>query len=123
MTRTFAYRVGTHAAFKTAMLDAISSSLSPALQGLRTRLDEDVSIALCDAIAMLADNLSFYQERLVAEAYLNTALDMRSVRELAALIGYRPAPGLAASTWVAFTLEQPIDAADQSRTLTIPART
>jgi hypothetical protein len=123
MTKNFAYRVGTHAAFKTAMLDAISRSLSPALQGLRTQLDEDFSIALSDAIAVLADNLSFYQERLAAESYLNTAIDLRSVRELAALIGYRPAPGVAASTWVAFTIEEPPDAADRSRQLIVPART
>jgi hypothetical protein len=123
MNKSFAYRLGTHAAFKTAMLDAIAKSLHPALRGLRTRSDDDFSIALCDAVAVLADNLSFYQERLATESYLNTAIDLRSVRELAALIGYRPAPGLAASTWVAFTLEQPLDAADRSRALTIPSQT
>ena len=123
MKKTFAYRVGNHAAFKADMLTAIAKSLPPALQGLRTRSDDDFSIALCDAVAVLADNLSFYQERLAAESYLNTAIDLRSVRELAALIGYRPAPGVAASTWVAFTIEEPPDTADRSRELTVPART
>ncbi len=123
MKRNFAYRLGTHAEFKAAMMAALSRSIDPALFGLRTRSDDDFSIALCDAVAMLADNLSFYQERLAAESYLGTALDLRSVRELAALIGYRPAPGVAASTWVAFTLEQPLEAADRSRVVTVPART
>jgi hypothetical protein len=123
MNKGLAYRLGTHADFKADMLDAIAKSLHPSLQGLRTRSDEDFSIALCDAVAVLADNLSFYQERLATESYLETAIDLRSVRELAALIGYRPAPGVAASTWVAFTLEQPLDPADQSRALAIPART
>ena len=123
MNRSVAYRIGTHAAFKADMLDAIAKSQHPSLQGLRTRSDEDFSIALCDAIAVLADNLSFYQERLATESYLETAIDLRSVRELAALIGYRPAPGVAACTWVAFTLEQPLDPEDQSRAQAIPART
>ena len=68
MIKSFAYRIGTHAAFKAAMLAAIAKSAHPALQGLRTRSDEDFSIALCDAVAVLADNLSFYQERLASHA-------------------------------------------------------
>ncbi|HEY6508420.1 MAG TPA: putative baseplate assembly protein, partial [Vicinamibacterales bacterium] len=50
--------------------------------------------------------LGFYQERLVTESFLRTAVDRASVLELARLIGYQLAPGLAASTWLAFTVQE-----------------
>lgn len=99
-----AYRAGTHASFKASMLAALSDPAYPALAGLRTRDDTDFSIALLDAWASAADILTFYQERLANEAYLRTAVERRSVIELARLVGYRPSPGVAASTFLAFTL-------------------
>ncbi|HLN14329.1 MAG TPA: hypothetical protein VK587_14120, partial [bacterium] len=99
-----AYRVGTHNAFKASMLAALSDPSLPALAALRTRDDSDFSIALLDAWASAADNLTFYQERLANEAYLRTAVEQRSVIELARLVGYRPSPGVAASAFLAFTL-------------------
>jgi len=99
-----AYRVGTHNAFKASMLAALSDPSLPALAALRTRDDSDFSIALLDAWASAADILTFYQERLANEAYLRTAVEQRSVIELARLVGYRPSPGVAASAFLAFTL-------------------
>ena len=98
-----AYRVGTQPTFKASMLAALSD---PAfgLGALRTRDDADFSIALLDAWACVSDVLTFYQERLANEAYLRTAVQPRSVIELARLVGYRPSPGVAASTFLAFTL-------------------
>src|SRR5512139_2983732 len=77
-----AYRVGTHASFKAAALARLSSGDFPALAGLATRKDNDYSIALCDSFAVLADVLTFYQERVANESYLRTATERRSVREL-----------------------------------------
>ena len=99
------YRVGTHGQFKSSMLAELSSSALPATQDLRTRADDDFTIALLDATAMVADVLTFYQERLVNESFLRTASERRSVLELARLIGYELHPGVAASTVLAFTLE------------------
>jgi hypothetical protein len=99
-----AYRVGTHARFKASMLATLSDPDLLGLAGLRTRDDGDFSIALLDAWAVTADILSFYQERIANESYLRTAVDQRSVFELARLVGYRPSPGVAASAFVAFTL-------------------
>lgn len=104
--RAIAYRVGTHASFKASLLTSLSSSNVLALQGLTTRDDQDFSIALCDALAAGLDVLSFYQERIASENLLRTATERRSIVELARLIGYQPAPGLAASTALAFTLQE-----------------
>jgi hypothetical protein len=98
------YRVGTHAEFKASMLAALSDPENAALAPLRTREDSDLTIALIDAWAVSADILSFYIERIANEAYLRTAVDQRSVFELARLVGYRPSPGVAASAFLAFTL-------------------
>jgi hypothetical protein len=100
-----AYRAGTWATFKESMLARLSSSDYPALSRLRTRDDDDFSIAFLDATAVVLDILTFYQERLAHESYLGTAVQLRSLVELARLIGYQPAPGVSASTYLAFTLK------------------
>ena len=103
--RAVAYRVGVHATFKASLLARLTSSELPALDALGTREDADFTIALCDALATTLDVLSFYQERLANEHFLRTATERRSVLELARLIGYELAPGVAASTHLAFTLQ------------------
>jgi hypothetical protein len=101
-----AYRVGTHALFKESLLAALSSSRHPALADLKTRDDDDFSVALVDAFSCMADVLTFYQERFANEAWLRTADERLSLRELARLIGYQLAPGVAADAMLAFTLEE-----------------
>lgn len=100
------YRVGTYATFKESLQASLSRSRLSALQGLTTRDDADFTIALCDALATSLDVLTFYQERIANENLLRTATERRSILELARLIGYQPTPGLAASTWLAFTLQE-----------------
>ncbi len=100
-----AYRVGTHSQFKKSMLAALSDITRPALQNLKTRDDDDFSIALLDAAATMADVLTFYQERIANESYMRTATERRSLLELARLIGYELRPGVAANTLLAFTMD------------------
>src|SRR5579859_965445 len=100
------YRVGAWASFKESMLARLSSSDYPALQALKTRADDDFTVAFLDATAIVLDILSFYQERLVNESYLRTATQVRSLTELSRLIGHQPAPGVAAATYLAFNLRQ-----------------
>src|SRR5919205_2792438 len=110
-----AYRVGTHATFLSTMLAQLSAHRFEAdgagaqaprpLRGLKTRETSDPSVALLDAWATVADVLTFYQERIANEGYLRTATERRSVTELANLVGYRPRPGVSASTYLAYTLE------------------
>ena len=111
-----AYRCGTHAQFKQSMLAALSSSGPDALHDLKTREDDDFSIALLDAWAITADVLTFYQERVATESYLRTATERVSLLQLARLIGYELRPGVAASASLAFTLE---DTAGAPRSATI----
>jgi predicted phage baseplate assembly protein len=111
------YRAGTHATFLESMLarlanlaielpsaDGSDKTLIYPLQQLTTRDPADPTIALLDAWAMVADVLTFYQERIANEGYLMTALERRSVLELARLVGYRLRPGLSASVYLAFTV-------------------
>jgi hypothetical protein len=88
------------------MLARLSAADLPALAALRTRENDDFSVALFDAWATVADVLTFYQERLANESYLRTATERRSLLELARLIGYELRPGVAASTYLAFALEE-----------------
>ncbi len=119
------YRVGTWSGFRETMLARLSSSDYPALAGLKTRADDDFTIAFLDASAIVFDILTFYQERLANESYLRTAGQLRSLSELSRLIGYQPSPGVSASTYLAFTLKdapgQPVD--PTAPALTIPQGT
>jgi len=99
------YRIGTYASFLETMLARLSSSDYPALAALRTRAADDPAIALLDAWAVVADVLTFYNERLINEGYLRTATERRSILELARLVGYKLRPGVAASVYLAYTLD------------------
>ena len=99
------YRVGTHSQFQASLIAALSDSSQPALRGLQTRAADDFSIALLDAASTMADVLTFYQERVANESFLRTATERRSLLELARLIGYELRPGVAASTFLAFTMD------------------
>jgi hypothetical protein len=113
------YRVGVHGTFLRRML-ALLPNWPPRfatagengdqpdgqpLSRLTTRSGDDPSIAILDVWATLADVLTFYQERIANEGFLRTATERRSVLELARTIGYELNPGVAAGTFVAFTVE------------------
>jgi hypothetical protein len=99
------YRIGTHATFLETMKARLSSSDYPALSKVTVRETTDPAIAWLDAWAMVGDVLCFYQERIANEGYLRTATERRSVLELARLVGYRPRPGVAATVYLAYTID------------------
>lgn len=134
------YRVGTHSAFFETMLARLSNSyLETAeidaagnqtgskiypLKNLNTRASDDPSIALLDASAIMLDVLTFYQERIVNEGYLKTANERRSILELARLVGYTLRPGVAASVFLAYTMDdnsEPVEIPIGARAQSIPA--
>jgi uncharacterized phage protein gp47/JayE len=102
-----AYRSGTHSDFLASMLAGLSRTGRPALARLRTRDTDDPTIALLDAWAVACDVLTFYSDRLANESYLRTAVERTSLQELGKLVAYRLNPGMAAETWLAFSLERP----------------
>lgn len=110
------YRIGTYGLFFQRMLDQIHSysipdgsvNLPHPLAVLTTRAESDPVIALLDAWAVIADVLTFYQERIANEGFLRTAIERRSILELAREIGYELSPGVAASAYLQFTVEEVI---------------
>jgi hypothetical protein len=134
------YRIGTHSAFLETMLARLSNSYLESagfdaasnptkvriypLKNLNTRASDDPSIALLDASAMMLDVLSFYQERIVNEGYLKTATERRSILELARLVGYTLRPGVSASVYLAYTMDdnsEPVEIPIGARSQSIPA--
>jgi hypothetical protein len=114
-----AYRVGTHARFKGSMLAHLSDPRLRALRDLNTRDDDDFAVALLDAWASVADVLTFYSERIANESYLRTATERVSLLHLARLIGYELAPGVAASTYLSFELEDTPEVPSVPRVVTL----
>ncbi|MBO9205505.1 MULTISPECIES: putative baseplate assembly protein [Niastella] len=104
--KAITYRVGTHAQFKESLLAQLTISRLRALRELTTRNNDDFTIAVLDAWATVADVLTFYQERIANELYLDTATEEFSIVQLARLIGYQLRPGVAAGTCLAFTLDE-----------------
>lgn len=112
------YRIGTQPEFLDRMLWRVPRQQVPArdgmsashpLRGLRPDRAGEPTGGLIDAFACSLDVLSFYSERIANEGYLPTARERRSMIELAAAIGYKLGPGVAAGTWLAFTVEDKDD--------------
>ncbi|TDH62150.1 putative baseplate assembly protein [Dankookia rubra] len=101
------YRPGGWASFREAMLARLADPAAPfrPLNALRTRTPDDPMVALLDAFACAGEVLGFYQERLANEGFLRTATEPRSLEELGKLTGYRSRPGVAASVFLAYTLD------------------
>ncbi|MFZ1467456.1 MAG: putative baseplate assembly protein [Paracoccaceae bacterium] len=109
-----AYRITTQPEAQARMLYSLprqsvtdpdtAADLQP-LAALRTRNLQDPTISLLDAWAMACDVVSFYAERIANEGYIGTATHRRSVLELARMIGYELAPGVASGVHLAFSVE------------------
>jgi predicted phage baseplate assembly protein len=112
------YRAGTYSQFLASMRARLSSPAYPALAGLTARDTGDPAIALLDGWAIAADILAFYTERLANEGYLRTAALDQSLQLLGRLVGYQPRPGLAAGTFLSYTLDK--DPSGRDTTVTIP---
>lgn len=113
-----AWRIRRHPELFAAMTAAIGRTTL--LRALTTREREDLTIALLDAWAAVLDVLTFYTERIANEGYLGTAVERRSLAELAAMVGYELQPGVAAEAALAFDLERAVGAPEA---VTVPAGT
>jgi hypothetical protein len=105
------YRIGRYSDFRAQMLSLLDQS--PLLRGWTHRQADDPGIALIEGAAILGDILTFYQELYANEAWLGTATWPQSIAAIVRLIGYRPAPGLGGTGYVAFEI-------DGSATATVP---
>jgi hypothetical protein len=63
----------------------------------RERSEADFGVMFMEALCCLADDLSYTQDRIAAEAAINTATQRRSMVRLARLVDYEPTPATASS--------------------------
>jgi hypothetical protein len=84
------------------------------------RSPADLGVLLVDLFSYMGDVISYYQDRLAGEAFLDTAVERRSVMYLLRLIGYE----LAAPTAAAAELDLVFNAPGQGQptTVTVPNR-
>ncbi|HPR65522.1 MAG TPA: putative baseplate assembly protein [Methanothrix sp.] len=115
------YRLDTHSGFFRRALSKLHLQKVPdksqPLRDLTTRSRDDPAIAFLDAWALVADVLTFYQERAANEGFLRTLQERRSALELARAIGYELKPGVAASVHLAFSME---DSPGSPKTTLVP---
>ena len=62
------------------------------------RSEADLGVVLMEVLAAMADELSYYQDRVSAEATIQTATQRLSVVRHARLVDYEPAPATVATT-------------------------
>ena len=92
------YLAKDYASFRQALLDLVPT-LVP---GWVERREADLGITLVELLAYVGDQLSYFQDAVATEAYLETARQRISVRRHARLIDYHMHDGASARTIVQF---------------------
>lgn len=90
------YLAKDYASFRQLILDRLTVTVPD----WRERHEADVGIALVEVLAYAADHLSYYQDAVATEAYLNTARQRISVRRHTRLVDHQLHEGLNARAWV-----------------------
>jgi uncharacterized phage protein gp47/JayE len=90
------YLAKDYASFRQLILDR----LSYLLPDWKTRNAADLGVTLAELIAFRADELSYWQDAVATEAYLDTARQRRSLRRHALLVDYRISEGRNARSWL-----------------------
>jgi hypothetical protein len=90
------YLAKDYASFRQVILDR----LSLVMPDWRERHVPDIGIALVEVLAYAADHLSYYQDAVATEAYLDTARQRISIRRHARLVDYLMHEGCNARAWV-----------------------
>lgn len=90
------YLVKDYAGFRRLMLDRLSRLVPE----WRQRTPADLGVALTELLADTADQLSYWQDAVATEAYLETARLRTSLRRHALLVDYRMHEGCNARAWV-----------------------
>ena len=101
------YLAKDYASFRKLMLDR----LSVVTPDWRSRQAADLGVTVVEALAYVADELSYYQDAVASEAYLGTARQRISIRRHARLLDYRLHEGCNARAFVCLEVE-PASAAD-----------
>ncbi|MFO1207109.1 MAG: putative baseplate assembly protein [Burkholderiales bacterium] len=109
------YLAKDYASFRRLMLDR----LAVVMPDWSERSAADVGVMLVEAMAYVADHLSYYQDAVATEAYLGTARSRVSVRRHARLLDYFVHEGCNARAWVCLE----VTAGGDADGATLPAAT
>jgi Baseplate J-like protein len=90
------YLAKDYGGFRRLMLDR----LSQLVPGWRERTPADLGVTLVELLAYAADQLSYWQDAVATEAYLETARRRPSLRRLARMVDYAVHEGCNARVWV-----------------------
>jgi hypothetical protein len=99
------YLARDYASFRRLMLDRLAA-LMP---NWRERNPADLWVTLAEAVAFRGDELSYFQDAVATEAYLDTARQRVSVRRHTRLLDYAFHDGCNARTWVVFEVDSAAD--------------
>jgi len=105
------YLAKDYASFRQIILDR----LALIMPDWKERHAADIGITLIEILAYVGDYLSYYQDAVATEAYLDTARKRISVRRHARLVEYKMHEGCNARAWVTVSTEddiQPMAASD-----------
>jgi hypothetical protein len=86
----------------TSFLAALSNFSAARYPAWTERSEADFGIMLMEALSALADELSYLQDRVAAEAAIGTATQRLSLVRHVRLVDYEPVPALAAGTVLQF---------------------
>jgi hypothetical protein len=106
------YLAKDYASFRRLMLDRIGQLVPD----WNPQTPADVGVTLVELTAYAADHLSYWQDAVATEAYLETARRRTSLRRHALLVDYVPHEGCNARVWIQLRLAEGVAAA------TIPLR-
>ncbi len=98
------YLAKDYGSFRQLILDR----LALVMPGWRERHVPDIGIALVELLAYVGDHLSYYQDAVATEAYLDTARQRISVRRHARLVNYQLHEGCNARAWVTVWTDQDV---------------
>jgi hypothetical protein len=93
------YLAKDYGSFRTIMLDR----LNQLLPAWGASSEADMGIALAELVAYVSDRLSYYQDAVATEAYIETARRRVSLRRHALLVDYHVHDGCNARAWVQVT--------------------
>ena len=106
------YLAKDYASFRQVMLERMAAHVPQWSE----RNPADIGVAIVEVLAYAADYLSYYQDAVATEAYLDTARRRSSVRRHLRLVGHVLHEGCNARAWVEFRV-------DGARALELPAGT
>jgi hypothetical protein len=98
------YLAKDYGSFRSVILDRLSQLL-PTWGGTS---EADIGIALAELLAYVGDSLSYKQDAIATEAYLQTARSRISLRRHALLVDYHVHDGCNARTWIHMEVSVPV---------------